>query len=369
MDEVFARLLSKVDDSMTDLEKVLVFYNEVILMTRYDHSLVKNTPKDLLLEGITVCQGYASVIYELCERSGIPCGLVRSEEMNHVWNAFYIDGEWYHADATWDDANPHNSSRATYTYFMKSNDYYLNSANHYAFTPLESDSKKYDDYFWKEATSRMVILADHMFFVSGKGMNGSICVFNPETQTVTELYKFSTVWFTSEAATNCWVATFSGLEYDKGRLFFNTGDSVMSCKLDGTDVKVEYTPSITSAQSVYGCYKKDGKLAYSVGPRNSTNADQTQYLIDFPENTMKPFYVVNTFKMDGKNYLSFVNDTDEIVNVFSIFKNVNKFDHAEIVPITESEGKVELPSSDMEYEYVIINSAFSPLAEKKSIQP
>ena len=369
MDEVFAGLLSKVDDSMTDLEKVIIFYDEVILMTRYDHSLEKNTPKHLLLEGITVCQGYASVIYELCERSGIPCGLIRSTQMNHVWNAFYIDGEWYHADATWDDANPHNSSRATHTYFMKSNDYYLGSAGHYDFTPLESDSKKYDDYFWNEATSKMLFISDQIFFISGKDMNGGICIYNPETQMVKELYEFPTVWFSNENSTSCWVATFSGLEYDKGRLFFNTDSSIMSCKLDGTDVRVEFSPSITSKESVYGCFKKDGKLAYSVGPRNSVNTDQALYLIDFPENNAVPFYMVDTYKKDGETYLSYINDTNETFSVFAIFKNGGRFDHAEIIPVTVNDGKVLLPSSDKEYEIVILSPVFSPLADKKSIQP
>ena len=136
IDAAYEKILLLVDDSMTDLEKIITVYNEVILMTCYDYSLEKTTPKDLLFEGITVCQGYAGVLYELCVRMGIPCGLVRSTPMNHVWNAFYIDGEWYHADATWDDPKPKNSSRMTYTYFLKSNDYYINSANHYDFTPL-----------------------------------------------------------------------------------------------------------------------------------------------------------------------------------------------------------------------------------------
>jgi hypothetical protein len=32
---------------------------------------------------------------------GIPNFKVTSE--NHVWNAVYVDGKWYHLDLTWDD--------------------------------------------------------------------------------------------------------------------------------------------------------------------------------------------------------------------------------------------------------------------------
>lgn len=370
MDVVYNDILSLVDNSMTDLEKLITVYNEVILMTCYDYDLVKTTPKDLLLEGTTVCQGYAGVLFELCKRMDIPCGLVRSVEMNHVWNSFYVDGEWYHADATWDDPTAKNSSRMTYTYFLKSNDYYTDSAGHYDFTPLESNSTKYDNYFWNDATSKMVILADQMYFIKGNKYSGTISVFNPDTLAVTDIYKITDKWYTDEQNAYIWNATLSGLEYDKGRLFFNTRTRVMSCKLDGTDVRVECTPTIASTDSVYGCYKKDGKLSYSVGPRKSWSYDdQTQYFIDFPENTKQPFYAVNTYKKDGKNYFSYVNDTDETLSIFAIFKDGNRFDHAEIIPVTEKEGKLELPSSEIEYEFVILNSVFSPFAEKMSVKP
>ena len=41
----------------------------------------------------------------------IVCGYVSSEAANHAWNAVYLNNQWYHMDATWDDPTWDNLGR------------------------------------------------------------------------------------------------------------------------------------------------------------------------------------------------------------------------------------------------------------------
>ena len=54
-----------------------------------------------LLQGYGICGGYTDAMELFLEELGIQSYKISSEQ--HVWNAIYLDGEWYHLDLTWDD--------------------------------------------------------------------------------------------------------------------------------------------------------------------------------------------------------------------------------------------------------------------------
>ena len=56
-----------------------------------------------LVAGWGNCVGYARAYQLLCSSQGIPCRIVHSSDMRHVWNAIEVDGTWYHVDACSDD--------------------------------------------------------------------------------------------------------------------------------------------------------------------------------------------------------------------------------------------------------------------------
>ena len=64
---------------------------------------------DALVEGTTVCSGFADAMYFLCNALGVDCleteGLCYSDRDGgldgHVWNLVQMDGEWYYCDPTW----------------------------------------------------------------------------------------------------------------------------------------------------------------------------------------------------------------------------------------------------------------------------
>ena len=61
------------------------------------------TPYGALVNGQSVCEGYARSFKLLCNCLGISCYVMdgwRSAKSGHAWNGVMIDGEWYMADVT-----------------------------------------------------------------------------------------------------------------------------------------------------------------------------------------------------------------------------------------------------------------------------
>lgn len=99
----------KVKDETDQKKIVKIIHDYIINSTKYDkdrtdHNIIKyasNTAYGVLFEGYGICSGYADAMALFLNYYNIPNYKVASE--NHVWNAVYLDGKWYHLDLTWDD--------------------------------------------------------------------------------------------------------------------------------------------------------------------------------------------------------------------------------------------------------------------------
>jgi len=136
----FTEALSIVSEDMSDYEKALAFHDCIVRRTEYaeksmqpdgtlDYSADEYTAVGVFLDGRAVCSGYASAYAALLRASGIDAVVVNSAEMNHDWTMLKIDGDWYHADCTWDDAE----NGVIYDYFLK-NDAQFKELGHYGWT-------------------------------------------------------------------------------------------------------------------------------------------------------------------------------------------------------------------------------------------
>ncbi len=68
-----------------------------------------------LVNGSTVCAGYARAMQYLCQQLGIPCYYCTGfAGENHAWNIIKLDDDFYNVDVTWDD-----SAKGCYDYFNK----------------------------------------------------------------------------------------------------------------------------------------------------------------------------------------------------------------------------------------------------------
>lgn len=135
------RALSQIQGVSGEAEKALLLHDWLVLNCDYNRpasqalwqgtwdEFYKTTDNThmwtaygALVNGDPVCQGYALAYKYLLSLAGIDSVYLSSSAMNHGWNAVKIDGEWYHADVTWDDPTPGTEGRCKYTYFLMSDD-------------------------------------------------------------------------------------------------------------------------------------------------------------------------------------------------------------------------------------------------------
>ena len=134
--------LDWVSADMTELEKAKALHDYVLVRCQYAYgssSALRHTSYGALVDGSAACDGYASLYWDLCTRAGLNCIRVNSIPMMHGWNMVQVDGEWYHADLTWDDTGGYEVE-----YFLKSDEYFLEHGHHGWYEAHDCSSTKYD---------------------------------------------------------------------------------------------------------------------------------------------------------------------------------------------------------------------------------
>ncbi len=107
--------LACLDDSMSDFEKELALHDRLAQSVTYTSTANAHNSYGALVEGEAVCEGYAEAFQYLLQRAGIQSFVVTGvyenpdtgKRVNHAWNLVRIDGNYYHADVTWDDQEKH----------------------------------------------------------------------------------------------------------------------------------------------------------------------------------------------------------------------------------------------------------------------
>ncbi len=208
-------ILMYIEPEMTDFEKMLVVHDYMTLNYHYDYGnyvdgtipLESYSAYGIITNKTGVCQAYAEAYMVLMAMLDIPCQLVSSNPMNHAWNLVKLDGDWYHVDVTWDDPIYNGSDKIGYAgheHFLFSDD----GADYVGHFGWESDTEctntQYDDAFWKDVDSRIVLANGKVYYFT---YNGLMCrdSFSDEEETVIyDDYMWST----------------HGLEYCNGELYY-----------------------------------------------------------------------------------------------------------------------------------------------------
>lgn len=104
-----------IKENMSTRNKIKAFHDYVINNTKYDkerseelkNSISTNNIKQsnkangVLKNHIALCSGYTDLMAIFLSDIGVPNYKIANED--HIWNAVYLDNNWYHLDLTWDD--------------------------------------------------------------------------------------------------------------------------------------------------------------------------------------------------------------------------------------------------------------------------
>ncbi|MBQ5711015.1 MAG: hypothetical protein IIV61_00220, partial [Oscillospiraceae bacterium] len=107
-------------EGKSDYDAVLAIYDYITDHVTYDYDsddtyLLQYTAYGALINGTSVCQGYAVLFYRLALECGIDTRLIAGTGGGgaHGWNIVELDGLYYDLDATWD------AGRSEYNYFLR----------------------------------------------------------------------------------------------------------------------------------------------------------------------------------------------------------------------------------------------------------
>ncbi len=110
------QILTEAEALSDDAEKERYVHDALIEKVDYHAGTDMNqSAYSALIEGRSVCAGYARAFQYLMMELGIPCYYCTGYSgENHAWNIVKLEDDYYNVDVTWDDTNP-----ATSDYFNK----------------------------------------------------------------------------------------------------------------------------------------------------------------------------------------------------------------------------------------------------------
>ena len=113
VDKKVNRILRGIPIDASDYECVKYVYDYINNTTDYVPDAADNQNIiSVLLNGESVCQGYAKTFQYIMYALDIPCTVVTGEagsgSISHSWNMVKLSGDYYHVDVTWGDMQDYN---------------------------------------------------------------------------------------------------------------------------------------------------------------------------------------------------------------------------------------------------------------------
>ncbi len=161
--------------TLSDVEKALLLHDALALRCEYDYTVLDDedryTPYGALIHGKAACQGYAEAYAYMLMQLGIPCGLCKSDFMNHAWNIVEIDGKEYHVDVTWDDPTVDLCGRVRHESFLRSTQGLL--ANGYIAPDMTAmpTNTEFDNAIWQKTDAAFCLCTGEIYCLS----SGKLC--------------------------------------------------------------------------------------------------------------------------------------------------------------------------------------------------
>ena len=277
--ERFNKAKAVVDRKMTDVEKALVLYDYLITSADYPESLgVGSDGLDIykddaykatgfFIDREAVCAAYAKLYAILLNESGIPAVTVENDDLFHEWVMLKVDGEWYHADITWDD--PYYEDGYTYLYDSNDDHWDLGCVTHEFFLKSDEEMTELGHPDWSLSYN---VNPDYLTEVPKSGPSG----------------KFDNMFFSDK---NEEFSSGSKMNYINGNWYFIDlkSFSVIRANIDGTSEKLPLPDSVFPKYSFgYGndLYVLSNKRLY----RYDVVSDKYAKILEVPEDKPNSVY-------------------------------------------------------------------------------
>ena len=238
-------IMSKINDSMSDIEKAVVLHDEIIIRGNYAY---RSSPYELLVNGYGQCIAYSKVYAYLLSLAGIDNEIVDSEPMYHSWNKVCIDGTYYNVDVTWDDPVISSSvledgtydfvdslGHASHNYFMRSDyDFKYDTSlpePHYDYNCIFESPSTYDNRMYKNIDTKLCYENGAMYYIDNSiSLSEKLYKYDIKSDTATLVNTFSNRW-TTGTPNRFWVEGFMSLDSLADVLYYNSSDAVYSYDL------------------------------------------------------------------------------------------------------------------------------------------
>jgi len=285
-----AELDAQLTESATDAEKVLLIHDYLVSNIAYDKLNLDNDSLPdtvfnmygVLVNHSAVCQGYAETFLYFMQYYGIPCRVASSSKVNHAWNVVYLDGNWYHVDATWDDPTWDLYGRVNHNYLL------LSTATLLSKSPGRSDfvtQTSYDSVvftnaldsscesgqLWNSVFTRMVCdgVTGSWYYLK----NGILYQSSFSGSDATQVFALpSNRWSLSDSS--AYYSNQGKLTVSGRLLYISAADCIYVYNMDTGASHVYYTPD-TSSSLIYGLTVEDGQLGYALESSPNLSGPET----------------------------------------------------------------------------------------------
>lgn len=271
--------LSKIPKGLSRAETLLFIHDKMVLDYAYDNSQSNANAFYLFQRKTGTDRAYAAAFLHLCQQLNIPCAIVSSQDMEHVWNRVEINGKWYHVDVTADDPANDRMGRVQHRFFLLS-DAALRAEGHHGFSGGLCSDQSYDNGFWQQCTTAPVYQNGTWYYVNKQDFGLYKISFDKLQPKL--LTSINAKWTKAEGVS--WEFCFSGLAIYQDKLFYNTNRSLMEFNLTSQTASVVKRLELSEGKSIFALWpSSDGKnLNYAVGSDPNATAD-TQYSMKLSE--------------------------------------------------------------------------------------
>lgn len=251
---------------MTDWQLALSVHDYIVLHVVYDLTYAKKTGYAGLVDGTTVCNGYALLYMDVMNRLGIPCHMVICEDTGdgdgHAWNMIQLQGQWYHVDPTWDDPTPDTYGYVCHDHFLKTDEEFLYGENPHDFGWESLERSAPDPYVFEvllEDSASTFCFVDATTAVYRFAGESSNQIWRVDMTTGEEYLIYRSEYLPMDLGEGTYWYPTRGINYWNGRIWFNLEDVVLSMLPDGSDLREEFY-WYPEDQYIFGSFADEGML-------------------------------------------------------------------------------------------------------------